>query len=67
MTMNERGACHRTVIVRCWTEEDETAEQHFWRFHLHWLDTDQKESFADVAGLLAFLNGVFGEEEVGSG
>lgn len=63
--MNEKAPCHRTVIVRCWTEEDETADHHFWRFHLHWLDTDQKESFADVAGLLASLNKIFGGERSG--
>lgn len=66
MMKNEKSPCHRTVIVRCWTEQDETADNHFWRFHLHWLDTDQKQSFANVQEMLAALNGIFGEQLSGT-
>lgn len=66
MMKNEKSPCHRTVIVRCWTEQDETADNHFWRFHLHWLDTDQKQSFANVQEMLAALNGIFGEQLPGT-
>lgn len=62
LLMNEQPSAHRTLILRCWSEEGEGAAQRFWRFHLHWLDTDKRQSFADVETLLALLADVFEPE-----
>ncbi|MBE2200320.1 MAG: hypothetical protein IAE79_17020 [Anaerolinea sp.] len=55
--MNNETAvpAHRTLILRCWSEQDETELRRFWRFHLQWLDTEERQSFADVEALLASL------------
>jgi len=63
LLMNDKTSTHRTLILRCWSEEGEHASQRFWRFHLHWLDTDKRQSFADLETLLALLADVFGSEK----
>ncbi len=60
--MKDQPPTHRTLIMRCWAEQDELVPQRFWRFHLHWLDTNNRQSFADVETLLATLSDVFGAE-----
>lgn len=60
--MKDQLPAHRTIIMRCWAEQDELVSQRFWRFHLHWVDTNQRQSFADVKALLAALGDVFGAE-----
>ncbi len=60
--MTDKTSTHRTIILRCWSEEDELAARRFWRFHAHWLDTDDHQSFADVETLLNSLGDVFGSE-----
>ena len=62
LLMKDQPLAHRTIIVRCWAEEDELVAQRLWRFHLHWLDTNKRQSFADVETLLAALSDVFGAE-----
>ena len=59
--MNDKTAVptHRTLILRCWSEQDDAESQRFWRFHLQWLDTEERQSFANVAALLASLAHVF--------
>lgn len=54
---------YRTLILRCWSEQDDTESRRFWRFHLQWLDTQERQSFADVAALLASLNQTFGQDD----
>jgi hypothetical protein len=55
---------HRTFILRCWSEQDDAESRRFWRFHLQWLDTQERQSFADVETLLALLADIFnGENE----
>jgi hypothetical protein len=55
---------YRTLILRCWSEQDEAESRRFWRFHLQWLDTQERQSFADVETLLALLADIFnGENE----
>jgi hypothetical protein len=53
---------HRTLILRCWSEQDETELRRFWRFHLQWLDTQERQSFADIELLLAALAHIFNGE-----
>lgn len=60
--MTEQPPAHHTLILRCWAEQDELAGQRFWRFHLHWLGTNKRQSFADVETLLTSLNEVFRSE-----
>jgi hypothetical protein len=54
---------YRTLILRCWSEQDGAESRRFWRFHLQWLDTQERQSFADVAALLASLNQTFGQDD----
>jgi hypothetical protein len=62
--MNNHPLDHRTLILRCWSEQDEVESRRFWRFHLQWLDTQERQSFADVETLLALLADIFnGENE----
>jgi hypothetical protein len=53
---------YRTLILRCWSEQDNAESRRFWRFHLQWLDTQERQSFADVTALLASLNQTFGPD-----
>ncbi|MCL4263756.1 MAG: hypothetical protein KJ069_11095 [Anaerolineae bacterium] len=55
-------ATYRTVILRCWSEQDEVESRRFWRFHLQWLDTQERQSFADIEMLLAALAHIFNGE-----
>lgn len=61
--MNNHPLDHRTLILRCWSEQDEVESRRFWRFHLQWLDTQERQSFASLDDLLASLDSVFGSEE----
>ncbi|MBK8989202.1 MAG: hypothetical protein IPM39_24585 [Chloroflexi bacterium] len=62
--MNNHPLNHRTLILRCWSEQDDAESRRFWRFHLQWLDTQERQSFADVETLLALLADIFnGENE----
>jgi hypothetical protein len=54
---------YRTLILRCWSEQDEVESRRFWRFHLQWLDTEERQSFADVEALLASLDRVFSSDD----
>jgi hypothetical protein len=55
---------YRTLILRCWSEQDDAESRRFWRFHLQWQDTQERQSFADVAALLASLNQTFGPDDI---
>jgi len=54
---------YRTLILRCWSEQDGTQGRRFWRFHLQWLDTEERQSFATVEALLATLDQTFRSED----
>ena len=54
---------YRTLILRCWSEQNDAESRRFWRFHLQWLDTQERQSFASLDDLLASLDSVFGSEE----
>jgi hypothetical protein len=55
---------YRTLILRCWSEQDGAQGRRFWRFHLQWLDTQERQSFADVAALLDSLNQTFSPDDI---
>ncbi len=63
--MNDETAvpAHRTLILRCWSEHDDAKSRRFWRFHLQWLDTQERQSFASLDDLLASFDSVFGPED----
>lgn len=64
LQMNNHPLNYRTLILRCWSEQDDAESRRFWRFHLQWLDTQERQSFADVETLLALLADIFnGENE----
>jgi hypothetical protein len=63
LLMNHQASTHRTLILRCWSEQDEQATRRFWRFHLKWLDTEERQSFATVEALLATLDQTFRSED----
>jgi hypothetical protein len=57
---------YRTLILRCWSEQDGAQGRRFWRFHLQWLDTQERQSFATVEALLATLDQTFGWDDAQS-
>jgi len=61
--MNHQPSTHRTLILRCWSEQDEQTTLRFWRFHLQWLDTEERQSFATLEALLATLDQTFRLED----
>jgi hypothetical protein len=63
LQMNNHSLNHRTLILRCWSEQDAAESRRFWRFHLQWLDTQERQSFACLEDLLASLDSVFGPED----
>jgi hypothetical protein len=63
MTNETAVPVYRTLILRCWSEQDGAESRRFWRFHLQWLDTQERQSFADVTALLASLNQTFGPDD----
>ena len=54
---------YRTLILRCWSEQDDAESRRFWRFHLQWLDTQERQSFADLTALLASLHQTFDPDD----
>jgi hypothetical protein len=63
--MNDHTAvpAYRTLILRCWSEQSEVEPRRFWRFHLQWLDTQERQSFANLDELLVSLDSVFSPED----
>ena len=56
---------HRTLLLRCWSEQDLQGGQRLWRFHLQWLDTETRQSLASLEALLDCLADTFASLEAG--